>query len=181
MKRSGRAFIDANIVIHAESFQKADVFWWIHDLYEEIYIHKTVLDELRTGAARGKVEQFIAEEKWVLFDPEDEQTVPDEMYNLYESFVKEMRDAFHQLDEKKIYEGRYLKNTNDLGEIHSLAAAMLLSANIICSNDLDIREVIEDSQVFVTVEEEEESVLIEQDTLKIFVIMPLFLKLVIVV
>ncbi len=36
-------------------------------------------------------------------------------------------------------QGRFLKNTNDLGEMHSLAAAMLLSAGIICSNDLDIR------------------------------------------
>ena len=79
-----------------------------------------------------------------------------------------MREAFYQLNVKKEAEGRRLKNTNDLGEIHSLAAAMLLSAGIICSNDFDIREVIEDTPIYVTVEEEEESILMEQDTLEDF-------------
>lgn len=43
MKRKGKVFIDANIIIHAGSFQKADVFHWINQLYEEIYIHIEVL------------------------------------------------------------------------------------------------------------------------------------------
>lgn len=46
MKRKGKVFIDANILIHATSYQSADVFRWIYELYEEIYIHKIVLDEL---------------------------------------------------------------------------------------------------------------------------------------
>lgn len=168
MKRSGKVFIDANIIIHAESFQKADVFGWLHGLYEEVYIHKTVLDELRISSVRMKVETFIAEKKWILFDPADENTVSDETYELYQSFVRDMQDAFHQLNEKKAEEKRYLKHTNDLGEIHSMAAAMLLSANIICSNDLGIREVIDDFQIFITVNEDEGSVLLEQDTLEDF-------------
>lgn len=168
MKRSGKVFIDANIIIHAESFQKADVFSWLHDLYEEIYIHETVLNELRISSVRMKVETFIAENKWILFDPANENTVPDETYELYESFVKDMHDAFHQLNEKKAKEKRYLKNTNDLGEIHSMAAAMLISANIICSNDLEIREVIDDSQIFIIMNEDEDSILLEQDTLEDF-------------
>ena len=45
---------------------------------------------------------------------------------------------------------------------------MLVSAGIICSNDFDIREVIEDTPIYVTVEEEEESVLMKQDTLEDF-------------
>lgn len=169
MRRNGKTFIDSNILIYGESFQKADVFCWIHNMYESIYIHKTVLDELITGKAREKVTDLIDKDNhWILFDPDDEQTLSDEMYDLYESFVKDIREAFHQLDEKKREEGRPLKNTNDLGEIHSLAAAMLFSANIICSNDVDIREVIEDSQLSITLEEDEESLLIEQDTLEDF-------------
>ena len=166
--RRGKAFIDANIIIHAESFKKADVFQWIHDLYEEIYIHKTVLNELKLPSAYEKVKGFITEGKWVLFDPEDEEKVTDEMYDLYESYMDDMREAFHQLEQKKISESRELKNTNDLGEIHSLAASVLLNASIICSNDLDIREVIEDSGIVITVEDSEESKLITQDTLEDF-------------
>ena len=50
-------------------------------------------------------------------------------------------------------QGRLLKGTNDLGEIHCLAAALLLSATIICSNDGDIQEVIDDNQLEVASEE----------------------------
>lgn len=87
---------------------------------------------------------------------------------MYESFVKDVREAFRQLNRKKEAAGRLTKNTHDLGEIHSLAAAMLLSANIICSNDYDIREVINDSQLEIVLDEEEESQLIVQDTLEDF-------------
>lgn len=31
--RKGKVFIDANIIIYAESFEKTDVFLWINDLY----------------------------------------------------------------------------------------------------------------------------------------------------
>lgn len=168
MMRKGKVFIDANIIIHAESFHKTDVFLWIHKLYEDIYIHKTVLNELELPSVREKINGFIAEGKWILFDPEDEEVVTDGMYDLYESYVDDMRDAFRQLDEKKITEERTPKNTNDLGEIHSLAAAVMLSAGIICSNDLDIREVIEDSEIFITADDEKESALIIQDTLEDF-------------
>ncbi|MGB6409230.1 MAG: hypothetical protein WBF39_17275 [Planococcus donghaensis] len=169
MKRKGKVFIDANIIIHAESFQKADVFQWINHLYEEIYIHIEVLKELQIPSVRKRVDNFIAKDQWILFDPQEETLIPtDELYDLYLMYLAEMREAFHQLDIKKEAEGRQLKNTNDLGEIHSLAAAMLLSAGIICSNDFDIREVIEDTPISITFEEEEESVLMEQDTLEDF-------------
>lgn len=169
MKRKGKAFIDANIIIHAGSFQKTDVFQWINHLYEEIYIHTEVLKELQVPSIRKKAEELIASGQWILFDPQEEAIIPTEdLYDLYLIYLGEMREAFHQLDVKKEAEGRRLKNTNDLGEIHSLAAAMLLSASIICSNDFDIREVIEDTPIYITVEEEEESALMEQDTLEDF-------------
>ncbi len=39
MKRKGKVFIDANVIIYAHVFERADIFQWINDLYEEIYIH----------------------------------------------------------------------------------------------------------------------------------------------
>lgn len=169
MKRKGKVFIDANMIIHAGSFQKTDVFQWLNQLYEEIYIHIEVLNELQVASVRKKADEFIASGQWILFDPQAETLIPtEELYDLYVIYLRGMREAFYQLDVKKEAEGRRLKNTNDLGEIHSLAAAMLLSAGIICSNDLDIREVIEDAPIYITIEEDEESVLMEQDTLEDF-------------
>lgn len=166
--RKGKVFIDANIIIYAESFEKTDVFLWINDLYEDIYIHKTVLDELKLSSTRKKINSFITEKRWILFDPEDEDTLSDALYDLYDAYVDNIYESFRQLNAKKIVESRELKYTNDLGEIHSLAAAVLLNAGIICSNDLDIREVIEDSEILITTDDETESVLITQDTLEDF-------------
>lgn len=166
--RKGKVFIDANIIIYAESFEKTDVFLWINDLYEDIYIHKTVLDELKLSSTRKKINGFITEKRWILFDPEDEETLSDALYDLYDAYVGNIHESFRQLNAKKIVESRELKYTNDLGEIHSLAAAVLLNAGIICSNDLDIREVIEDSEILITADDETESVLITQDTLEDF-------------
>lgn len=169
MKREGKVFIDANMIIHAGSFQKADVFQWLNRLYEEIYIHVEVLKELQIPSIRKKAEEFVESGRWILFDPQQEESIPTEdLYDLYLLYLAEMREAFHQLDVKKETEGRRLKNTNDLGEIHSLAAAILLSAGIICSNDFDIREVIEDTPIYISVKEDEESTLMEQDTLEDF-------------
>lgn len=165
MKRKGKVFIDANILIHAASYQSADVFQWINELYEEIYIHKMVLDELRISSVRQKVESYIEQGAWNMFDPDDEETLSDDLFAIYEGYVRDMRQAFEDLNQKKIREDRPLKHTNDLGEMHCLAAAMLLGASIICSNDYDIKEVIEDASVKVTIDEESESIFIEQDTL----------------
>lgn len=169
MKREGKAFIDANVIIHANVFERADVFQWINDLYEEIYIHIEVLNELKVSSVKKKVIQFVESGQWRLFDPEEETYIPtEEMYDLYIKYVRDIQDAFRQLDEKKVKQGRPLKNTNDLGEIYSLAAAMLLSAGIICSNDFDIREVIEDTPIRITENEEKESILMQQDSLEDF-------------
>jgi hypothetical protein len=97
--------------------------------------------------------------------PDDEDTLTDGEYAIYESYLKDMHQAFKDLNEKKIKEGRPLKNTNDLGEIHSLAAVLLLGASIICSNDYDIKEVIQDTPIYATNGNILTDVLIEQDTL----------------
>jgi rRNA-processing protein FCF1 len=166
--RKGKVFIDANIIKYATDYQKMDVFSWINALYEEIYIHQSVLEELVVTSLRQKAEEMLQSKQWKLFNPDEESTLSDELFPLYESYVKDVRNSFRQLDEKKQVEGRPLKHTNDIGEIHSLAAAMILSANIICSNDFDIREVIEDAPIMITIDEEKDSILIEQDTLEDF-------------
>lgn len=102
--RKGKVFIDANIIIYAESFKKTDVFLWINNLYEEIYIHKTVLDEVKLSSAREKIDSFINRNRWILFDPEDESSLSDDMYDLYGSYVDYIHESFRQLDEKKVAE-----------------------------------------------------------------------------
>lgn len=163
-------FIDANIIIHAVSFRQADVFHWINSLYEQILIHVEVLNELKAFSVRDRVDAFINDGKWVLFDPELEASIAtDELYDLYLVYLTEVRLAFQQLDEKKIREGRPLKHTSDLGEIHSLAAARLISAGLICSDDADIREVITDADLYI-INQEEQEILIRQHTLLDFCI-----------
>lgn len=163
--RSGKVFVDANILIHAATFKSADVFSWIDSLYEDIYVHQEVLDELLISDVKQRVQGYIDFGRWKLFNPDDEQTLTDEEYALYESYLKDMHSAFRELNEKKIREGRPLKNTNDLGEIHSLAAVLLLGASIICSNDYDIKEVVEDTPIYTTNDKILTNVLIQQDTL----------------
>lgn len=177
MSRKGKVLIDTNIIIYATKYQKNDVFQWIESLYEEIYIHKIVLDELLSSTARTNAERKVNAGKWILFDPDDEETLSDEMYDIYEGFLSDVKQAFVELDEKKIREGRPLKNTSDLGEMHSLAAAMILGASIIFSNDYDVLEVIHDSHLCITLDESKASVLLEHDSLIDFCYYLVFFKI----
>lgn len=148
-KRGGKVFVDTNILVYAAAYENENVFEWIHSLYEEVYIHRMVLNEMLHDSARQKVQQYIDAGKWDLFDPDDESYLSEELYEIYESYVGNMKQLFRNLNQKKQEQGRRLKGTNDLGEIHCLAAALLLSAKIICSNDGDIQEIIEDNQLEV--------------------------------
>lgn len=167
-KRSGKVFVDTNILFHADAYELDNVFEWIDQLYEEVYIHQMVLDEMLRPSTRQKVQHYIDSGLWFLFNPDDENCLSDDLYAIYESYVSEMKQAFRQLNEKKKAQGRRLKGTNDLGEIHCLAAALLLSATIICSNDGDIQEIIDDNQLEVASKDEDFNVRIIQDTLKDF-------------
>lgn len=157
------AFIDANVLIEAAAYQAEDIFAWLTEVYEDIYIHQQVLEELQLPSVRRRVEAYIHEGTWTRFDPEEEETLSDDAYVIYDSYVADMRQAFTHLDHKKVAEGRRLKHTNDLGEIHCLAAALVLQVGIICSNDYDIGEVIADESLTITMNDEE--VTISQDTL----------------
>lgn len=167
-KRQGKVFVDTNILLHADMYQHDTIFDWIDALYEEVYIHQMVLDEILSASARKKVSQYIDDGRWKLFNPDDEHCLSDDLYAIYECYVHQIKQAFRKLDQKKVEQGRHLKGTNDLGEIHCLAAALLLSATIICSNDADIQEVIDDNELEVSSEDEQCNIKLTQDTLKDF-------------
>ncbi|MGE7673136.1 PIN domain-containing protein [Lysinibacillus sp. NPDC094403] len=164
MKRKGKVFIDANILIAATDYKIKNVFEWIDALYDEVYVHQMVYDELLLNEVKQNVDNKLTND-WILFDPDDESTLSDDMYEIYERYLDDVKQGFSDLDEKKEKEGRPLKHTNDLGEIHSLAAAMLLGASIIFSNDYDILEVIHDSELCITIDEDKKSELIQHDSL----------------
>lgn len=77
-KRQGIVFIDANMINYAAAYQRDDVFLWMNDLYEEIYVHRAVWDELLVSSVRTKIDAMLTQEKWKLFDPEDEQVLSDD-------------------------------------------------------------------------------------------------------
>lgn len=123
MKRGEKVFIDTNILFYADAYKIDNIFGWIDSLYNKVYIHQMVLNEMLSSNARTKVQKYLDEHN------------------------------------------RHLKGTNDLGEIHCLAAALLLGATIICSNDMDIQEIIDDNHLSVASEDELANVKLQQDTL----------------
>ncbi|PRO66452.1 type II toxin-antitoxin system VapC family toxin [Alkalicoccus urumqiensis] len=164
MKTDNAAFIDANVLIEAAAYSQENVLEWLSNLYEAVYIHQQVLEELQLSSVRKRVKTYISQGKWKLFDPEDEAVLSDADYAVYDSYVKDIREAFRRLDRKKEAEGRRIKHTNDLGEMHCIAAALLLNVGIICSNDYDIGEVVVDEHLTIHVPNEEEMPL-QHDTL----------------
>lgn len=156
-------FVDANILIYCAKFRKSNSFAWLNDLYQTVYIHQMVLDEVVENESRSIIESAIESFHWKIFDPDDELELSYEEYKIYEFHLETIKRAFQNLDKKKEVDGRQLKGTNDLGEMHSLAAALFLDAQIICSNDYDIREVIQDNQL--RIQYGNQDALLRQDTL----------------
>lgn len=124
------------------------------------------MKELLIQPIRDKVQSLIDKRVWILFNPDDPECISDDEFIIYESYVDLVKEGFKHLDIKKQQQGRVVKRTSNIGEIDSLAAAMLISANYICSNDYDIREVIQDEKLSVSLDEHLPPVLIEQDTIE---------------
>ena len=66
-KRLGTVFVDTNILLQADWYQHDSIFEWIDALYEEVYIHQMILDELLNVSARNKVTQYIEDGSIQLF------------------------------------------------------------------------------------------------------------------
>lgn len=165
-RRNAQVFIDANIINFAVTYQKNDILGWLDELYDTLYVHSEVLAEILIDSNKKIVLERIDKGKWIFFDPNDPEQITDDEFPIYERIVKYIEQGFKRLDEKKKLQGRRIKGTSDTGEIHSLAAAIFMSVGYICSNDYDIREVIQDEQLLVGSDEALTPELIVQDTIE---------------
>ena len=139
--RARKVFIDPNMLMFAAEFQQADIFSWLDQLYAEIYVHQEVLNELILPKVRGQVERYIERDKWQLVIPErDLKPAECEVYRVWLTDVKQ---AFTKMRLSTLAAGGWMKSTTDLGEMATIPACMLVGAQIICSNDFDIRTVVE--------------------------------------
>lgn len=166
--RKGKVIIDTNLLMQALDYRKYDVFDWIDQVYENIYVHIEVINEFRIESERKSILRTINDRGWNLFDYNDEKSLPNEHRTLYWSYYDEVRLGFENLKAKKEAQGRIPKTSNNLGEIHCIALAQLISGNIISSNDYEIREVIENEDIRVYSTELNEDIPIEQDTIEDF-------------
>lgn len=161
-RTTDRVFIDTNMLFFAMQYKKEDVFTWFNALYENIWIHVEVLNELLTG--KNRVLQEINQGNWHLYDP---NTLPHDEYIIYKAEINQIRDAFRRMNERREHNGGRVKQTLDTGEISTLAVCLLEDAHLICSNDFDIREVVAAEQ-YKYVDENDEEHLIIQDTAEDF-------------
>ena len=164
---SEKVFIDSNMLIFSASFRQADVFEWMNQLYPNIYIHKEVYNELLTLETKTKVAEFIKSGQWQLFDPFNSQTLTFPEQEIYRQRLKDVTNAFHRMNINRISEGREAKSVSNIGEIATITACLMISARIICSNDFDIRTVVEQEDYRV-LSENDEDVLIVQDSAEDF-------------
>lgn len=166
--RKGKVIIDTNLLMQALDYRKSNVFDWIDQVYENIYVHMEVVNEFQIESERKSILEVIEVMGWKLFDHNNKDCLLDEHKSLYWTYVKEVHEGFEKLKAKKEAQGRIPKTSNNIGEIHSIALAQLISGNIISSNDYEIREVIEDENIRVHSPELKEDILIEQDTIEDF-------------
>lgn len=149
--RTNKVFIDSNMLMFAAEFQKADVFEWMDQLYGEIYIHQEVLNELILSSIKSKIETFLSTGRWKLFEP---RIILSELeFAIYQERLSDVKDAFSQMRLTAIEAGERVKSTTDLGEIATLAACMMIGAQIICSNDFDIRKIVEQEDYCISTDE----------------------------
>ena len=87
-------FLDANMIIYISQFKKYDVATWLNTLYNRIYVHIEVLDELRLAQARDLCTTQIELSNWILFDPENSDILNDDQFEIYNSFLYEVRKDF---------------------------------------------------------------------------------------
>ena len=50
MTKLSPTFIDTNILIYCAHMKNIDVFTWINELYEKVYVHIDVLAEVKQNA-----------------------------------------------------------------------------------------------------------------------------------
>lgn len=161
-RKKARVFLDTNILIFAEGYQRENIFEWIDKLYSDVWIHADVLNEMLLK--RAKIEQEICNRNWNIFDSGDLESDEQELYQVY---ISEIESAFQRMNQERAASGGYAKNTADTGEIATLAVCILQDAQLICSNDKDISEVVQ-RENYCYVDEDGQANPILQDTARDF-------------
>ncbi len=164
--RSDKVFIDSNMIIFAADFQQANVFEWINELYQNVYIHKEVYNELLFPSVKNTIDGLIAGGKWSLFDPKSATSLSPIEQEIYQQRLTDVKDAFHRMNLQRIAAGKRPKTVSNLGEIATIAACLMINAGIICSNDFDIRTVVVMEDYRISLEDKDE--LISQDSAEDF-------------
>lgn len=166
INRPKKVFIDSNMIIFAADFRKENVFEWMSKLYEEIYIHSEVYNEILILETQKKVDTLINSGEWKLFDPNNSPFLSDLEKTIYAERLKDVMNAFRRMNEQRIKDGKTIKTVSNIGEMATIAACLLMDAGIICSNDFDIKTVIEQENYRVTIENDD--FLIIQDSAEDF-------------
>ena len=143
-----KCLVDSNIIYYAISFGKTDVTELLAKVYGQVIIHMEVYNEL-SSAGKAAVQDKWDSGEWEKFDPSTLTTTENILYRQY------TRDI--QAELKKVDAERGKKGQRGLGEIHSMAAALILNAEYICSNDFSIEMVIENLNLIIYINNDEEN------------------------
>lgn len=151
---SSICFIDANIIFYIEKLKdKGEFINIVEQVYERVYIHEEVYKELSPFSQKF-VDGKCSQQKWVLFKPLQAFT---DIYSDYQLILEKIQAKLIDVDSLRGKAG-----SAGTGEIASLAAAYLLNAEIICSNDYSIEDVIREVplHIFINGDDSTEPVLI---------------------
>lgn len=161
-----KVFFDSNMLIFAVDFQKNNILEWMNLLYDDIYIHIEVYNELLTSSIKKTVRSFINEKQWTLFDPSDSSYLTKAEQEIYRNRLADVTESFQRMNLNRLKEGRPFKTVSNFGEIATITACLMINAKVICSNDFDIRTIVtqEDFRVLI----DEQDVLIKQDSAEDF-------------
>lgn len=154
-----KSFIDTNMIQFAANFDSDNVFSWIDAVYGRVYIHTAVFDELMYSKPKHVVDDLLRAGNWLLFDQEEHSAIEKDIYDQY---FDDVQQAFFRMNESRLEQGLSAKAISNVGEMHTLAACLLIDAGIICSNDFDIRHVID--QEHYTINLDDQSVPVRQDS-----------------
>lgn len=148
-------FIDANIIFYIHDIKQYDFPDVIEKVYKKVIIHPEVIKELSL-AGRAFANEKIRTGKWTLFDDSKLSTTEQRMY------LNNLTVIDSKLKQIDMIRGK--EESAGTGEIYSLAAASVIHAEYICSNDYSIKDVIQEVplKVYPNGDDEQEPDFIKQ-------------------
>ncbi|WP_282020880.1 hypothetical protein [Planomicrobium okeanokoites] len=128
--------IDANIIFYIHDITNVPGFSdIIETVYQQVIIHEKVYDEL-PSTGKKFVDDKIKDRLWVMFDDASLSATQKIEYQL---LINDIDKKLVQIDQQR---GKL--NSLGTGEIYSLAAATVIHAEFVCSNDYSIQNVIDE-------------------------------------